>query len=151
MVDWDLLRDPNHAKLFGYFKDLNSYFSKNPAFNIRNLRGSPVNHFDNANKVISFWRTDPVSKKKVLAVVNLGDSHAGEGGVSNYRIGLPEGGKYRLALDSESARYGGDSKLGNRKQFVTEGQGEHGKAQSLVIDKLSPYQVLIFENVGGAF
>ncbi len=138
VVNWDLLKIPENKRLFAYWGELNRYFSENPAFNNRNDFISPLNHLDQTEKVISFWRTDSQTGKKVLAVVNLGDRQAEVGGISNYPISIPEDGSYRVVLDSEAKSFGGVSQLKS-------GQRIQSDDKSLVIPQLKPYEVLIFE------
>jgi 1,4-alpha-glucan branching enzyme/glycosyltransferase involved in cell wall biosynthesis len=145
VIDWSLLKNPVGSRLFRYWKDLNQYFSQNSVFNVKNDYRSPVNHVDGGNKVISFWRTDGSRKKKVLVIVNLGDSYAKEGGIENYRLGVPEAGEFKLALDSESKLYDGKSTLAAGQTLLTEEKSNHGQAQSIVIPRLAPFQVLVLE------
>jgi 1,4-alpha-glucan branching enzyme len=44
---------------------------------------------------------------------------------TNYRIGVPEGGRYRELLNSDSEFYGGHN-VGNMSDIVTENVPSHG-------------------------
>ena len=51
----------------------------------------------------------------------------------DYRVGVHVAAKYRLALDSDEARFGGHSRLDHKTEFFTRPEGWNGRANSLMV------------------
>ena len=89
---------------------------------------------DHAQSVLSFCRRD--SEDLLLVALNLTPVPR-----TDYRIGAPEAGRYRLLLDSDAARFGG-SGFGTGDLQVAEELPMHGRSHSLRLT-LPPLSVLI--------
>jgi 1,4-alpha-glucan branching enzyme len=63
-----------------------------------------------------------------------------------YRIGVPRGGAWREALNSDAPFYGG-SGVGNMGRTIATDEPAHGRAHSLVV-RLPPLAMVLFEPEG---
>jgi 1,4-alpha-glucan branching enzyme len=59
----------------------------------------------------------------LVFVFNFSPSEAYEG----YKIGVPDGGKYRVALDSDDPAFGGQGRVGHDVDHFTSPEGEPGE------------------------
>lgn len=110
--------------------------------NTRGLRGENVNvhHVNNNDKVIAFHRWQAGGPgDDVVVVANFSTKQ-----FSNYRVGLPRGGLWRVRFNSDYNGYSPD--FGNAAVFDTEANGGplHGMGQSGVVTTVPPYSVVIF-------
>ncbi len=145
VVHWELLDQPRNKQLFDYHGALHRYFTQTSAFNMRYMPSKPINHLDGVNKVISFLKVDPVTRKTVLVVGNLGDHGKAELPLRDYRIGVPEPGVYHVKLDSESPKFGGQSHLAENAELRSDAHPAHSHGYSVVIPQLAPYQWIFLE------
>ena len=99
-LDWGLLADARHEGVRRLVADLNAVQAAHPAL----WRGDdlPPDTFgwleadDRANSVFAFWRRDPDSGTPTVVVANLTPVPR-----HGYRVGVPEGGTWELALDTD--------------------------------------------------
>ena len=49
------------------------------------------------------------------------------------QVGVPEPGKYRIALDSDDAEYGGPARVGHGEEHFTHPEGQPGKGACVVM------------------
>ena len=105
-LDWDLLQFPAHAGINRWVEDLNRTYRDTPA--LHELDVSPdgfewIDCCDTDNSILSLMRR---SKSKpdevVVVVVNFTPMPR-----HNYQIGVPRGGHWREALNSDAPLYGG--------------------------------------------
>ncbi|MBC7158144.1 MAG: 1,4-alpha-glucan branching enzyme, partial [Rhodobacteraceae bacterium] len=140
-LDWHLLEggDARHAGLQALVRDLNRLYRATPALHVNDCRAegfSWIEGGDAENSVLVFARHGRAGDPPAVVVLNLTPvARAG------YRIGLPAGGAWATALNSDAAAYGG----GNRGPagLVAEATPWHGQAQSAALD-LPPLAGLIF-------
>jgi len=132
-LDWHLLAEPRHAGLQHWVRDLNAFYSAEPALFERDFDGSGFEWLDAAdsqNSVVSFVRRgdgEGIANREIVVIVNW-TPVVREG----YRIGVPRAGFYRELLNSDSAIYGG-SNTGNIGGVASEPIASHGHQQSLLL------------------
>jgi 1,4-alpha-glucan branching enzyme len=86
-----------------------------------------IDFSDADHGVLAFLRHDAARKSHVVAVCNFTPVvHHG------YRIGVPRGGAYREALNTDSALYGG-SNVGNQGRVIAAAVPSHGHEHSLAL------------------
>lgn len=113
--------------------------------NTRGLRGENVNvhHVNNGSKVIAFHRWQGGGPgDDVVIVANFSTNQ-----FSNYKVGFPRGGLWRVRFNSDWNGYSSD--FGNAAVFDTDANGPamHGMAQSATVTTLAPYSVVIFSQL----
>ncbi len=99
-LDWYLLNDELHLGLQTYFKELLHIYSKYPAlYEWDNYYDSFewINCNDNTRSIFSFIRKSKNGRNCLLFVCNFTPIER-----SDYRVGVPCEGRYRLLLDSVS-------------------------------------------------
>ena len=129
-LDWFLLAEDWHRQLQEFTKDLLHLYKKNKA--MYELDCSPegfewVNADDAERSIYSFIRHSKDGKKNLLFVCNFTPMERTE-----YRVGVPRRKQYKLILDSDEKKYGGEGKVRDGRPF------------SFAYD-LPPYGVAVFE------
>jgi 1,4-alpha-glucan branching enzyme len=109
-LDWWLLGQPEHAGIHALVKELNAIYRGEPAlyevdFDPAGFRWLDAN--DVAQNVFAFLRFPADGQRPLACVCNLSPVPR-----EHYRVGLPFGGRWREALNTDSAYYGG-SNMGN--------------------------------------
>jgi len=144
-LEWGLLeKGPYHAGLKRFIGDLNEFYKSEPA-----LWKSDYSHdgffwvdcSDRENSVLSFVRQDTASGRKVLVVMNLTPMVR-----EPYRLGLPEGGVWKEAVNSDAEIYGGGN-VGNAGAVTAEEEPCHGHPWSAEF-VLPPLSVVAFQSAG---
>ncbi len=129
-LDWHLLEDPAHAGIQSLVRDLNHLYRDHPA--LWELDHEPAGFWwieanDAERNVIAFCRAAPgdvEERDMVVCVLNLSAApHHG------YRVGLPRGGRWAEALNTDSTYYGG-SDQGNYGGVEAEATGWHDQPYS---------------------
>jgi 1,4-alpha-glucan branching enzyme len=126
-LDWHLLENPEHAGIQSLVRDLNKAYRDEPAlwemdFDGRGFWWTEANAAD--DNVIAFARRTKDSERVVVFVGNFSPTPR-----HDYRIGLPRGGRWREAVNTDSDYYGG-SGIGNMGGFEAEAIGWHGQYYS---------------------
>jgi 1,4-alpha-glucan branching enzyme len=138
-VDWHLLEHAPHQGVQALIRDLNALYRGTPALHEVDFTSNGfewIDLDDRDNSVFSWLRRD-ASGGFVVCVVNM-TPVVREG----YRIGVPEAGRYRVALDTDDARYGGS---GSGASAVDAGDhAHHGRPSSIELN-LPPLATLILE------
>jgi 1,4-alpha-glucan branching enzyme len=93
---------------------------------------------DQDSSILSFMRQLPDGSRRIAVVLNLTPAPR-----TNYRIGLPSPGKWREALNSDAAVYGG-SNMGNMGGVLSEEHSWHGRSYSAALT-LPPLSVVAFQ------
>ncbi len=137
-LDWWLLGRPEHAGIHALVKDLNWVYRGQPAlyeldFDQAGHRWLDAN--DVAQNVFAFVRFAAGGGRPLVCVCNFSPVPR-----EGYRVGLPHGGRWREALNTDSEHYGG-SNVGNYGTIVAEDSGWQGQPCSAVIT-LPPLGVL---------
>jgi 1,4-alpha-glucan branching enzyme len=107
-LDWHLLSPPSdarHAQLLMYLRDLNHFYTQEPA--LSELDAEPagfswIDPHDSDNSVISFQRRGKKEEDTLVFISNFTPVVR-----YHYRVGVPFAGVYRELLNSDAAQYGG--------------------------------------------
>ena len=140
-LDWFLLAEDWHRQLQEFTKDLLHLYKKNKA--MYELDCSPegfewVNADDAERSIYSFIRHSKDGKKNLLFVCNFTPMERTE-----YHVGVPRRKQYKLILDSDEKKYGGEGKV--RPEIYKSVKKEcDGRPFSFAYD-LPPYGVAVFE------
>ncbi|MFB9907920.1 1,4-alpha-glucan branching protein GlgB [Allokutzneria oryzae] len=137
-LDWHLLGEPLHSGVAALVADLNAFYRAAPAMHAKDTSPegfSWIDANDSGGNVLSFVRLAD-SADPVVCVANFsGAPHL------NYRVGLPQGGVWREAVNTDAEHYGG-SGVGNLGTVRAEAKPWHGRTHSAVL-QLPPSGVLL--------
>jgi 1,4-alpha-glucan branching enzyme len=129
-LDWELLEDPEHAKLHAFVRRLNRVHAATPALHEVDFAAAGfewIDCEDAARSVVSFVRRARQRDDHLVVVANW-TPVPWEG----YRIGVPSPGAYRVLLDSDAPEWGG-SGAEARRRLRAAPVAAHGRAQSIVM------------------
>jgi 1,4-alpha-glucan branching enzyme len=104
-LDWHLLEHTTHAGIQQWVRDLNRWYRREPAMHELDCEGQGfawVDCADAAQSVVSFLRRARSPARVVLCVFNFTPVPR-----EGYRLGVPRGGFWREALNSDARQYGG--------------------------------------------
>ncbi|HEY7017666.1 MAG TPA: 1,4-alpha-glucan branching protein GlgB [Gaiellaceae bacterium] len=137
-LDWHLLEQPGHSGVQALVRDLNRLYREEPAlweldFEPDGFRWLEPNDAD-AN-VVAFARLPRGKGRPVVCVCNLSPVPR-----EGYRLGLPQAGRWRELLNTDSTFYGG-SDVGNLGGIAADGPAWHEQAQSAEL-RLPPLGVV---------
>ncbi len=108
-LDWFLLEEPLNKGMHEYVKELLNLYRKYPClYRIDNSWGGFewLNADDSTRSVYSFFRKDETGKNRLLFVLNLTPVER-----KNYCVGVPTKKKYKLVLNSDEERFGGNGNV----------------------------------------
>jgi len=117
-LDWHLLEQDKHAGIHSLIRDLNTLYRDTPA--LHELDCDPAGFEwmvtdDASNNVFAWLRKGNTPRSQCLVVVNFSPNvHR------DYRVRVPFTGKWREALNSDAALYGG-SNVGNSGEVTATG------------------------------
>jgi 1,4-alpha-glucan branching enzyme len=139
-LDWHLLDEPPHQGLQRYLKDLNRTYREHPG--LYEVDFSPegfgwIDANDSTNSILSFARYSKDRKETVLVIANMTPVPR-----YNYRVGVPNDGKWLEILNSDAELYGG-SGMGNFGGAETNPVPAQGEEQSINI-VLPPLGIVMF-------
>ncbi|MCV2394064.1 1,4-alpha-glucan branching protein GlgB [Actinotalea sp. M2MS4P-6] len=125
-LDWRLLEYPTHQGIARLVVDLNRFYRSEPA--LWELDADPagfewIDAQDAGHNVLSYIRRDRTGRTAVIAVNFAGVTHEG------YRLGLPVGGVWREAINTDADVYGGWG-VGNLGQVEALPQPLHAQGYS---------------------
>jgi 1,4-alpha-glucan branching enzyme len=143
-IDWHLLEDPRYAGIRRFVRDLNTIYRGLPALHELDCRSDGFAWLDANNagqSVLSFFRKGSGTLSSALVVCNFTASV-----YQNYRLGVPERGRWDEVLNSDAAIYGGSGR-GNMGSVTSAPIGAHGHPQSLNLT-LPPLAVLVLKPCG---
>jgi 1,4-alpha-glucan branching enzyme len=127
-LDWHLLDHAPHQGMQRWTQDLNHFYRAEPALHARDFDGGGfewADLHDWEHSVISFFRRGEHPDDLLLVVCNFTPvPHA------NYRLGVPRGGFWREALNSDAVLYGGSGQ-GNLGGVEAAPLPSHGRYYSL--------------------
>jgi 1,4-alpha-glucan branching enzyme len=142
-LDWWLLgQGPYHGGVQRFVEDLNRLYRQEPALweTDYDMDGFYwMDCSDHEHSVLSFVRQCPAKENRLLVVLNLTPIPR-----PGYRVGLPHGGHWREALNSDSAIYGG-SNCGNFGGVYAQEHRMHHQPYSAPL-YLPPMSVLVFKH-----
>ena len=140
-LDWALLDDPLHAGMQAYVRELLKIYNKYPAMHEldRGFNGFQwINANDTFKSIYSFIRLGKNDKKnRLVFVMNFTPISR-----DDYRVGVPEKKKYKLLLDSNEERFGGNGMV-RETAYQAEEIPWDGQPYSLAYP-LAPYGAAIF-------
>jgi len=144
-LDWHLLEQPLNSGLKRWVQDLNKLYRNEPSLFELDYEHSGfewVDCHDNANSTVSFLRRGRsdlgAPQRQTLFVVNFTPVPR-----QGYRAGVPFGGRWKEALNSDADVYGG-SGMGNLGGIEAEAVPIFGRDWSLEIT-LPPLSCIIFQ------
>ncbi len=138
-LDWDVLADGLHAGVASLVRDCNHLYRDAPALYEYDAdpRGFEwIDFADTGNSVLAFSRRGR-GDQRVVVVLNATPVVRYE-----YRLGVPQAGTYREAINTDSQAYGG-SNVGNEGSVRSQPVAAHGHADSLLLT-LPPLATLVF-------
>ncbi|MFH2012126.1 MAG: 1,4-alpha-glucan branching protein GlgB [Pseudomonadota bacterium] len=141
-LEWHTLQYSSHQEIQKWVKDLNLFYRTEPAmyeldFTMEGFEW--IDFHDWEHGIISFIRNGKETDSKVLVVLNFTPVPR-----YRYRVGVPHGGFWREALNSDSELYGG-SGHGNFGGVEATPVKAHGRDYSISLT-LPPLGVLFFKS-----
>jgi len=139
-LDWDLLKNPLHADIQKFYRGLLYIYRRHSClFELDDQwEGFEwINANDADRSIFSFVRYNKEKKKSLLFVVSFTPVER-----SDYMVGVPGAGKYKLILDEKVGAY---DLARVKKTIYTAVKGECDKRPFHVVHPLAPYGILIFE------
>jgi 1,4-alpha-glucan branching enzyme len=141
-VDWGLLEHAPHRGVQRWVRDLNTFYRGCPAMHECDAEAHGfewVDCHDAATSMLSYLRRGRNPDEAVLCVFNFTPVPR------DYRVGVPWGGDWQEALNSDATIYGG-SGMGNHGGVHADSIGHHGRPCSLVITA-PPLAMVAFRSV----
>ena len=140
-LDWYLLAEDSHQQLQNFTKDLLHLYKKNKALYECDCEPAGfewINADDRDRSIYSFMRHSKDKKKNLLFVCNFTPVAR-----PDYRVGVPRRKQYKLILNSDEKKYGGE---GKERPLVYKAVKQEcdGRKYSFGYD-LPPYGVAVFE------
>jgi len=140
-LDWHLLDFEHHRKNQTWVRDLNHFYSNQPALYEVDFKEDGfrwINANDADASVYSYIRYAKDKSDFLIIILNF-TPIVREG----YRLGVPEEGYYLEALNSDAEQYGG-SNVGNLGGVQSEAIETNGLPHSISL-RLPPFGILIFK------
>lgn len=140
-LDWHLLEQPAHVGIQRLVRDLNRLYRATPALYQQDFVSAGfewIEHNDTQRSTVSFARRSE-SGTFMLLVCNFTPNVW-----YDYRMGVPQPGNYREALNSDSECYGGSNVRAITGQVTAEDIHWNGRAQSIVLT-LPPLAAVFIE------
>ncbi len=143
-LEWHVLDYPLHRGVQSWVRDLNLFYRSEPV--MHELDFAPegfewIDFHDWEESVVSFIRKGKSTKDIILVVLNLTPVYR-----EGYRIGVPEGGWWAEALNSDASVYAGSGK-GNMGGAYAENRPAHGRDFSMSLT-LPPLSAVFFKKQG---
>lgn len=139
-LDWHLLQYPAHQGMKRWVSDLNHFYRSTPALYELDSTWQGfewIDCHDYEKSILAFIRRDK-NGGCVAVICNFTPMpHYG------YRVGVPYGGMWREALNSDAAEYGG-SGTGNAGRVMASDEGSHWRPHSLTVT-VPPLGVVMFQ------
>ena len=140
-LDWYLLEDPNHKKIQDWMKELLHIYRKNPCMYEldTSFEGFEwINADDNFRSIFSFVRKSANGKNNLLFVINFTPMER-----PDYRVGVPKRKTYKLILNSEDPKFGGND-VDREVSYKAVKKACDGRDYSFEFP-LAPYGVAVFK------
>ena len=112
-LDWHLLQYDVHKGAQSLVKDLNKFYSKEPALYQKQFSHEGfewIDHGDHQNCVMTYIRKGETEKDNIIIILNLTPVPR-----ENYRIGLPKAGTLKEVFNSDDKKYYGTNNYKNTK------------------------------------
>jgi 1,4-alpha-glucan branching enzyme len=140
-LDWFLLERPLNAGINRWVADLNAFYRDTPAAHAGDFRPEGfewVDANDGRASVLTYLRHDPEGGPSLLVACNFTPVVR-----RNYRVGVPQPGRWDEVINSDSETYGG-SGVGNLGSVESTPISCHGRFHSINLT-LPPLGMLIFQ------
>ena len=140
-LDWYLLENPKHKYMQDWVKALLHLYQENKSMYEldHSWKGFEwINANDADRSIYSFVRRSEDGKNNMLFVINFTPMER-----IDYRVGVPEKKTYKLVLNSDSTRFGGDA--ANKKTSYKAEEKECDKKRYSFAYPLPAYGVAIFK------
>jgi 1,4-alpha-glucan branching enzyme len=127
-LDWHLTQYAPHKGIQKWVSDLNGLYKRESALHQVDFYYTGfewIDFQDKASSVISFLRKSNDGLQKIVVACNFTPIPRG-----NYRVGVPEEGKYKEILNSDSTYYAGGN-IGNTGELIAEPVPAHNRLFSL--------------------
>lgn len=141
-LPWHMLDIPEHRGVLNLVRDLNRLYRERPDWHVGDTREDGmlwISADDTESSVYSYVRRDSLSNGWCLVVSNMTPVYR-----ENYTIGVPQGGEYRVILNTDDGQYGGFGTQQTSLSAIEEGW--HGQTHHLCLN-LAPNSTLILEAV----
>ncbi|MDO4965103.1 MAG: 1,4-alpha-glucan branching protein GlgB [Lachnospiraceae bacterium] len=141
-LDWGLLEDDLHSGMQNYMRELLKIYKKYPC--MYELDTDPkgfkwINADDTYKSIYSFVRMGESGKNNLLFVMNFTPIER-----PDYRVGVPADKKYKLILDSDEKRFGGNSEEKKDTFYVADEMEWDGQPYSIAYP-LPAYGAAVFQ------
>jgi 1,4-alpha-glucan branching enzyme len=140
-LDWYLLDDSMHRKLHNWVRALLHLEKDYKALYETDYTDGFqwINCDDNEKSIVTFMRKSPDGKKSLVFVCNFTPVVWDEG----FRVGVPNGGKYKEILNSDAEEFGGSGEYMNGDLRATKTEWDN-QPYSIPV-KVPPMSCVIFE------
>lgn len=138
-LDWQLLEFDNHRKMQLFVQKLNKFYCNTSSLweNDDTWEGfNWISHDDNTQSVIAFRRIDK-NGNEIVVVCNFVPVKR-----VDYKIGVPEKGRYKLVFNSDAVEFGGSGL--SQKSWKTIDYAMHGYEQCISMT-LAPLSVVFLK------
>lgn len=139
-LDWYLLAEPAHRNIQAFVRDLFMMYRKYPAMHSTDYDPAGfqwINADDMDRSIYSFMRLSPTGRNNLLFVINYTPVAR-----PDYRVGVPKKKQYKLILNSQDPKYGGQCP--REEIYKSIKQECDGREFSIGYD-LPPYGVAVFQ------
>ncbi|MFO8032513.1 MAG: 1,4-alpha-glucan branching protein GlgB [Desulfohalobiaceae bacterium] len=140
-LHWDLLKKPEHQGLQKWLKELNLIYRQEPALHQADFQQQGfewVDFSDQENSVLCYLRQDQNQEDLFLVVCNFTPVPR-----HNYLVGVPAGGFWQEALNSDGQEYWGSGQ-GNFGGLRSSSVPCHGRFHSLSLT-LPPLSIILLK------
>jgi 1,4-alpha-glucan branching enzyme len=138
-LDWACLDDPAHAGVKRLVADLNALYRQAPALHAKDCEADGfrwIEADDTERSVYAWLRFGRDGDAPVAVVCNFSDREH-----RDYRVGLPHGGRWREALNTDAGPYGGGNR-GNMGAVEAQSPPTHGQPASAAL-RLPPLSTIM--------
>ncbi len=146
-LDWHLLDHPEHKGVQSLLKDLNAVYRQVPALHDLDCDGAGfawINANDADTSTFAYARFDRDRKSTVVGLNNFTPVVR-----QGYRLGVPHGGRYRILINTDDARYAG-SGVTPAADVVIAADDQPWMDQPFSIQvTLPPLATVLFEHIEG--
>ncbi len=127
-LPWELLEQPEHRALHGFFTEANDFYKASSSLWCRDFDGEGfcwICPDEKDRNLLGFIRRDKRGGEMVF-ICNFSGVTA-----ESFRLGVPWPGYYRVAFSTDEARFGGSAALTEDSIHTVENIPQHGFARSI--------------------
>jgi 1,4-alpha-glucan branching enzyme len=142
-LEWFLLNYEKHSQIHTYIKDLNKFYLKEPALWTHDHSWEGFKWLEPNNSeqsILIFKRMSADEKDTLITIINFCPIH-----YTDYQVGVPSDGNYRLAFNSDEPVYGGTG-FKTKKTMKAQRVALHGEDYSVSLN-IPPSSVIILKGV----